>query len=225
MNNDSKKRRSRKSRFTRKKASTKNSHLSCNACSTSFLNKDHLNHHFKENPSCREAVASAKCSFCTYIGCNENGFKQHLNMSLSCQALYSQMETTTGLLRMPKDTKQESVGLTKEGLISTTYNVPRTSALGTVDTVKVNIQDPSSSKLHISSPNVDNLSTYMKNNRTLASLQNNNFPSYFELPESEGVFFDQTECLPCHPADENENPVTVELELEFNQSECLFYFR
>ena len=64
MNNNNQKKRQRKNRFTRKKSSTKNSHLSCSACSTVFLNKDHLNHHIKENPtSCGIKVANAKCSF------------------------------------------------------------------------------------------------------------------------------------------------------------------
>ena len=217
MNNNNKKRRPRKSHFSRKKSSTKNSHLSCSACSTVFMKKEHLNHHLKTNPSCGIKVADAKCTFCTYVGLNENGFKQHLNMSLSCQALYAQMETTTGLLPMIKNVKQGLTTLPGKGLVSTNYNVPRTSGLGIMDTVEIRIQDPSLSKPHLAANyvGIDQYSQYLKQSRTLASLQNNHFSSNFELDETDDVYFEPNECLQMNTVVDS-YPLPSELELEFN---------
>ena len=158
---------------------------------------------------------------CSYVGLNENGFKQHLNMSLSCQALYAQMETTTGLLPMLKNVKQDLTTLTKNGFYSTNYNVPRTSALGMLDTVQISIQDPSLSLFQSLSKNkvatnvgIDQCSQYLKENRTIASLQNNQFSSNFQLHETDGVYFDPNECLPIN--DVASYPPPSEYDLEFN---------
>ena len=233
MNNNTPNRKRRKntsSLFSKKKG--QKSHLNCTGCGISFSNKNHLTSHLQESLSCK-SIASHPCHFCSFLGVTEDGLKQHISKKDNCRNLYSQYDTTTGLLpSIEKFIKHESTEIGKDGVVTTNYNVARTSALGTVDNVLLSIHDHSLSNLKSLTDRTDtktsqhhNLAAYLDDNRTMAGLQDNQFSSFFHMQESSVLYnpendesYQRFNVVP---------PPPVEIELDFNSDdndfiECQF---
>jgi hypothetical protein len=183
MNNNwmSKKRRKNNTRFTKRKRTN----LKCIHCNDTFYEIQDFRSHLQNNPDCKTHHPFS-CKRCGYVAINDNGLATHINQKQLCKSVYDQMKVTTG--QMQDTTKFSLVNRTidKHGNKSSTYNINEASGIGIHDSINLTLVDTTTKNRtnmkQVANRNND-YETYMKNSRQIASLENNQFSSVFNLQQ------------------------------------------
>ncbi|MCP4748036.1 MAG: hypothetical protein GY874_18150, partial [Desulfobacteraceae bacterium] len=183
MNNNwmSKKRRKNNARFTKRKRTN----LVCIHCNDSFSEIRTFRSHIQNNPDCKTHHPFS-CKRCGHVAINDNGLATHINQKQLCKSLYDQIQVTTG--QMQDTTKFSLVNTTidKDGNKSSTYNINEASGIGIHNSINLTLVDTTTKNRanmkQVATRNND-YKAYMKNSRQIASLENNQFSSVFNLQQ------------------------------------------
>ena len=159
----------------------------CVPCNISFKSMIHFREHISSNPSCKDQLQFC-CKTCSYIGYHKMGLDLHLLKKASCKSFYEQSIVTTGLL---PNTSNHTVIQSSNKHISS-YAINNISTNGIDENIQLDIEDHTSRKrdqicASINSTHNIHMKEYLKNSRTMSSLQNNQFSSTFHLDVNEHI--------------------------------------
>ena len=177
MENQKKKQRKRNKTYSAKK---RNKRYQCIKCSNVFYSIIHFRRHVNDNPSC---CSDFCCNFCNFIGYNEISLNSHLTCNPSCQHKYHQSKVATGIL---PDSFHKRVELPNSSPYTTSFVMDKSqlpsSEQATHNTIlTINNDKTQKQKKLVTATRQKDSSTYMKDSRTVAGINNNQVSSIFQL--------------------------------------------
>ena len=154
--------------------------------------------HVNISPSCKLKLPYC-CQYCPYIGYDKGGLGKHLQLQPSYEYFCKEKEVVTGLI--PDFSTGKLVHNKLSPKISS-YKFNRYSASGSLDNVQLNLTDDTISNIYSAKhcdvqsgtkASIRNTSSYMNHARSMACVNENTFPSHFDIASNNYNIVDEIE--------------------------------